>query len=65
MLVAFDPGITEQQDSIKRDLYHEVRLAERAAKPVAFRQDIDSALKDAAPRRRSVDRRGPRRTASR
>jgi hypothetical protein len=50
-LVPFDPGITEEQDSIKRDLYREDRLAERAAKPVAFRKDVDSALKDAAQRR--------------
>src|SRR5262249_59897229 len=47
----FDPSITEEQDSIKRDLYREDRLAERATKPVAFRQDIDTALKDAARRR--------------
>jgi hypothetical protein len=50
-LVPFDPGITEEQDSIKRDLYREDRLAERATKPVAFRKDIDTALKDAARRR--------------
>lgn len=50
-LVAFDPGITEEEDSIKRDLFREDRLAERSAKPVAFRKDIDAALKDAAHRR--------------
>jgi hypothetical protein len=50
-LVPFDPGITEEQDSIKRDLYREDRLAERATKPVPFRKDINTALKDAARRR--------------
>jgi thiol-disulfide isomerase/thioredoxin len=50
-LVAFDPGITEEEDAFKRDAFREDRLAERAAKPVAFRQDIDTALKDAARRR--------------
>lgn len=50
-LVAFEPDVTEEQDSIRRDLYREDRLAERAAKPVAFRTDIETALKDAAQRR--------------
>jgi hypothetical protein len=50
-LVPFDSGITEEQDSIKRDLFREDRLAERATKPLAFRKDIDNALKEAAQRR--------------
>src|SRR5262249_27711247 len=50
-LVSFDRGITEEEDSIKRDMFREDRLAESAAKPVAFRKDIDTALEDAARRR--------------
>jgi hypothetical protein len=50
-LVAFDAGITEEEDSIKRDSYREDRQAERSSKPIAFRKDIDTALKDARGRR--------------
>lgn len=46
-LVAFDPGITEEQDAIKRDHYREDRLAPKADKPTAFRKDVDLAIKDA------------------
>jgi hypothetical protein len=47
-VVAFDPGLTEEEDVAKRDRMREDRLAARAAKPVAFRKDVDAALKDAA-----------------
>ena len=47
-VVAFDPGLTEAEDVAKRDRMREDRLAARAANPVAFRKDVDAALKDAA-----------------
>ncbi len=47
-LVPFDPGITEEQDALKRDRLRADRLAPRAARPVTFRKDVDAALKEAA-----------------
>ena len=47
-VVGFDPGLTEEEDAVKRDRMREDRLAARAAKPVAFRKDVDAAVKDAA-----------------
>ena len=47
-VVAFDPGMTEAEDAIKRDRLREDRLAKRAEKPVPFRKDIDDALKEVA-----------------
>jgi thiol-disulfide isomerase/thioredoxin len=46
-VVAFDPGLTEAEDKVKRDRLREDRLAKRADKPVAFRKDVDAALKEA------------------
>lgn len=46
-LVPFDAGLTEAEDAIKRDKLRDDRLAKRADKPVAFRKDVDAALKDA------------------
>ena len=45
-LVAHDPGLTEAEDINKRDRLREDRLAKRADKPVAFRKDVDAALKE-------------------
>jgi thioredoxin-like negative regulator of GroEL len=50
-LVPFDPGLSEADDAIKRDKLRDDRLAKRADKPVAFRKDVDAALKDAADRK--------------
>jgi thioredoxin-related protein len=47
-VVSFDPGITEEEDTIKRDKLREDRMAARAAKPVAFRKDVDETLKEVA-----------------
>ena len=47
-VVSFDPGMTEEEDKIKRDRLREDRMAPRAAKPVSFRKDVDDALKDVA-----------------
>jgi thiol-disulfide isomerase/thioredoxin len=47
-LVPFDPGLTEAEDAIKRDKLRDDRMAKRAERPVAFRKDVDAALKDAA-----------------
>jgi thiol-disulfide isomerase/thioredoxin len=53
-LVSFDPGVTEAEDAIKRDKLREDRLAKRADKPVAFRHDVDAALKEAAEKKQSL-----------
>jgi thioredoxin-related protein len=45
-LAAHDPGLTEAEDAIKRDRMREDRLAKRAEKPVAFRKDVDAAIKE-------------------
>ena len=45
-LVSYDPGMTEEEDTIKRDSLRADRLAPRAAKPVAFRKDVDETLKE-------------------
>ncbi|MFT3878732.1 MAG: thioredoxin family protein [Gemmatales bacterium] len=45
-LVSFDPGMTEEEDTIKRDRLRADRMAPRAAKPVAFRKDVDETLKE-------------------
>lgn len=45
-LVEFDPGITQDEDTVMRDRLREDRLAPRALKPVAFRKDVDAALKE-------------------
>ncbi|HEX3146874.1 MAG TPA: thioredoxin family protein [Gemmataceae bacterium] len=47
-LVPFDSGMTQAEDAIKRDRLREDRLAKRADKPVSFRKDVDTALKDIA-----------------
>lgn len=47
-LVLFDPGITEEEDLIRRDRMREDRLAPRAAKPMVFRHDADAALGEVA-----------------
>jgi len=53
-LVPFDPSVTEAEDAIKRDKLREDRLAGRADKPVAFRHDVDAALKDAAEKKQPL-----------
>jgi murein DD-endopeptidase MepM/ murein hydrolase activator NlpD/thiol-disulfide isomerase/thioredoxin len=45
-LVLVDPGVTEAEDAVKRDRLREDRLAKRANKPVAFRKDVDAAIKE-------------------
>jgi len=45
-LVSYDPGMTEEEDTIKRDRLRADRMAPRAAKPVAFRKDVDVTLKE-------------------
>lgn len=47
-LVEFDPGMTQDEDTVVRDRLREDRLAPRALKPVPFRKDVDAALKDVA-----------------
>ncbi len=44
----FDPGMTREEDEIKRDPFGKDRRAARAEKPLEFRHDVDQALADAA-----------------
>jgi endonuclease/exonuclease/phosphatase family metal-dependent hydrolase len=46
-LVPYNPGMTEEQDTIQRDSLRADRLAKRAPQPVAFRKDVDAALAEA------------------
>lgn len=46
-LISFDPGITEEEDIIRRDRLREDRLAVRAPKPVPFLADAEAAIKAA------------------
>ncbi|MFO0807938.1 MAG: thioredoxin family protein [Gemmataceae bacterium] len=43
-LVRIDPGVTPEEDEIKRDRLREDKLAPRAAKPVPFRKDAKEAI---------------------
>lgn len=53
-LVAFDAGLTEAEDLLKRDRMREDRIAVRAAKPVPFRKDVDATLKEAADKKAAL-----------
>ena len=46
-LVPFDPGVTPEEDAIKRDPYGADRTAARADKPLEFRHDVDAAIAEA------------------
>ncbi|MBL8822580.1 MAG: thioredoxin family protein [Planctomycetia bacterium] len=46
-LIHFDPGITQAEDANKRDRLREDRQAARAARPVEFHKDIETALQKA------------------
>lgn len=46
-LIHFDPGITQAEDANKRDRLREDRQASRAARPVEFHKDFESALQKA------------------
>lgn len=46
-LINFDPGISEAEDALKRDRLREDRQAARAARPVEFHKDIETALQKA------------------
>jgi thiol-disulfide isomerase/thioredoxin len=50
-LVSFNPGVTQEEDSARRDRLRADRLAPRAEKPVAFRKDVDEAFKEVASRK--------------
>ena len=45
-VVSYEAGMTEEEDTIKRDRLRADRMAPRAAKPVAFRKDVDATLKE-------------------
>lgn len=47
-LVSYDPRMTEEEDTIRRDSLRADRLAPRAVKPVNFRKDVDETLKEVA-----------------
>lgn len=47
-VVSHDPGMTEEEDTIKRDRLRADRMAVRAAKPVPFSKDVDVTLKQVA-----------------
>lgn len=51
---AFDPGITQEDDAVKRDTYKADREAPRAEKPVAFETDYEAAVKKAAADKKPV-----------
>jgi len=53
-LYAFDPGITQEDDAVKRDTYKADREAPRAEKPVAFETDYEAAVKKAAADKKPV-----------
>jgi thiol-disulfide isomerase/thioredoxin len=43
-LVSHDPGITLEEDEMRRDTYRDDRLAPRAEEPVVFRTDANEAI---------------------
>jgi thiol-disulfide isomerase/thioredoxin len=49
-LVAFDPGLTPEEDVRARDRFWDDKHAERAEKPVLFEHDVEAAIADAAER---------------
>lgn len=46
-LTSYNPGMTEEEDTLQRDSLRADRMAKRAEKPVAFRKDVDDAIADA------------------
>ncbi len=50
-LIPFDPGISQEEDALRRDKLRADRLAPRASQPVSFRKDVDQALKEVAERK--------------
>lgn len=50
----FDPGITEEDEKQKRDLYLDDKAAARAAKPVAFSHSYEDAVKAAAEQKQNL-----------
>ncbi|WIO74197.1 thioredoxin family protein [Porticoccaceae bacterium LTM1] len=46
-LEMFDPGITEEEDRLSRDRHYKDKIAKRASSPLAFRHDIQAAIKEA------------------
>ncbi len=50
-LIPYDPGMTPEEDAIKRDPLAADRMAARAEKPLEFRHDIEAAMMEAAERK--------------
>jgi len=46
-LVSHDPGITPEEDEVRRDTYRADRLAAKAKEPIVFRADADEAIAQA------------------
>jgi thiol-disulfide isomerase/thioredoxin len=51
-LIPYDPGMTPEEDAIKRDPLAADRMAARAEKPLEFRHDIEAAMAEAVEKKR-------------